>query len=121
MTQIQSCRNRNLTAVATAVASGLMMITSTSANTPRLTANIAEGATPLTVTFTGDSDGVVFFGGLQLHFGDGHVANLCAPGSACRNISTAHTYGQRGVYLATLVGSGEGGAKPLASVQISVR
>lgn len=85
-----------------------------------LAASPAQGVAPLTVTFTGGSGGVTHFGGIQIDFGDGTNALFCDPGRSCRNATAKHVYEARGVYVARLVGRGEGSQQTLASITIRV-
>ncbi len=87
---------------------------------PTLSAKPARGGAPLSVTLTGDSGGVTYFGGIQIDFGDGTNALLCDPGRSCRNAKAQRTYETRGVFVARLVGRGEGSHQALASITIRV-
>jgi PKD repeat protein len=85
-----------------------------------LSADPALGVAPLAVTFTGGSGGAVFFGGIEIDFGDGQRAPFCGPGRACSGVKIVHTYAMQGSYTARLLGAGEGKGGPLALATVTI-
>jgi PKD repeat protein len=85
-----------------------------------LSAAPMSGTAPLAVEFVGGSGGQTWFGGLLIDFGDGSTSVFCRPGGACQDARKLHTYQQRGAYNVRLLGQGEGEAKVLATLTVSV-
>jgi PKD domain len=73
-----------------------------------------------TVTFTGDSGGAAFFGGIQLDFGDGETDYFCRPGSACKGATATHAYAKPGQYTARMLGQGEGQQTVVATANVTI-
>jgi PKD repeat protein len=87
----------------------------------QLTAKPTQGSAPLSVTFIGGS-AAVYFGGIQIDFGDGEQAAFCGPGRACSDVSVAHIYNNPGAYTVRLLAHGEGqGPNVLASLTITAQ
>ena len=85
-----------------------------------LTATATSGPAALVVTFTGNTGGATYFGGVHFEFGDGNTAPFCSPGNNCTTQSVSHTYSIAGTYTATLVGVGEGSNTILGTILITV-
>ena len=90
-----------------------------SGGSARLTGAPLQGAAPLTVTFTGASS-AIYFGGIQIDFGDGEQAALCLPGGPCADARVTHTYQAPGSYAVRMLGNGEGPTGPKAIATLTV-
>lgn len=106
--------------IGTVAASGSLLTVTASDAAATIAATPAVGPAPLSVTFTGDSGGAAFFGGIQIDFGDGSVEDFCRPGRACRDKSAVHVYSNPGTFSVRLVGHGEGTRLVLATVVVQV-
>lgn len=92
----------------------------TTSGSATLSASPNSGASPLTVTFTANTNGATHFGGVTINYGDGTAsATICYPGnSTCTAVT--HVYSNSGTYTATLTAVGEGNSPTIASTNVYV-
>lgn len=73
------------------------------------------------VTFTGDSGGAAYFGGIQIDFGDGEQDFFCRPGKDCNDATSTHVYAKPGQYCVRLLGQGEGQQTVVATTNVMIK